>query len=250
MMALVTGASSGIGRDIARALYKRGYALILTGRNKERLMELNDELGGNNTVFTFDLSEEAGCKALYEKVKPYAIDVLVNNAGFGVFGEFCATSLEKEIEMLHTNARAVHILMKLFLLDFERRGSGYILNVSSSAAFLPGPLMAAYYATKAYVLRLSEAVAEELHRQHSNVKISVLCPGPVKTDFDKTAGVNFSIPALESSYTAEYAVKKMFGGRRIIVPGLGMKAASICAVTADRILAKIAFCIQHRKYGR
>ena len=161
MKALITGASSGIGRDIARALAARGVDLILTARRTERLEELSSELPVQVTVIPCDLSQEAECRALYERVRPMNIDILVNNAGFGLFGTFAENSLERELSMLDVNVRAVHILTKLFLRDMKEKDSGYLLNVASSAAFLPGPLLAAYYATKAYVLRLSEAIDEE-----------------------------------------------------------------------------------------
>ena len=163
MKALVTGASSGIGRDIARVLAARGCDLVLTARREERLRALASELSMVRvTILPADLSSREGCQALYRAAQGENIDILVNNAGLGLFGPFDETDLEAELGMLDVNIIAVHMLMKLFLPDLEAKGRGYILNVASSAAFLPGPLLSSYYASKAYVLRLSEAVAEEL----------------------------------------------------------------------------------------
>lgn len=221
MIALVTGASSGIGRDIARSLAKHGISVIITARRRDRLTELKDELiskyGIKVKCIAADLSDEKQVFALYEKVKKYNIDILINNAGFGVFGEFSENNLERELEMLNVNIKANHILFKLFLRDFKKRNIGYILNTASAAGFLPGPWFAAYYASKAYVVRMTYAVAEELRARNSNVRVCVLCPGPVCTEFSDTARVHFSIPAYPSSKLAEHAVREMFGGCNTVI---------------------------------
>ena len=154
MKALVTGASSGIGRDIARVLAARGCDLVLTARREERLRALASELSMVRvTILPADLSSREGRQALYRAAQGENIDILVNNAGLGLFGPFDETDLEAELGMLDVNIIAMHMLMKLFLPDLEAKGRGYILNVASSAAFLPGPLLSSYYASKAYVLR-------------------------------------------------------------------------------------------------
>lgn len=248
MKALITGASSGIGRDIARRLDSMGYTLILAARTKEKLDELNNSLGGRHRVIKTDLSNHSEAKRLYEEVKREDIDILINNAGFGLFGSFDETDLETELNMLSLNIEAVHILTKLFLRDFKKRNRGTILNVASSAAFLPGPLMATYYATKAYVLRLSAAIREELRRDKSKVVICTLCPGPVKTDFDERAGVSFSLKGLASEYVADYAVKSMLKGRSVIIPGFTMKIGVFFSkILPDFISVRIAYNIQHSK---
>ena len=142
MKALVTGASSGIGREIARVLAQRGYDLILTARRTDRLAALAAELPVKVEVLPADLTDRAQVRALWEKVKGEDIDILVNNAGRGLFGPFDETDLDTELEMLEVNIVALHTLMKLFLPKMKARGSGRILNVASSAAFLPGPLLA------------------------------------------------------------------------------------------------------------
>ena len=251
MKALVTGASSGIGRDIARVLAARGCDLVLTARREERLRALASELSMVRvTILPADFSSREGCRALYRAAQGENIDNLVNNAGLGLFGPFDETDLEAELGMLDVNIIAMHMLMKLFLPDLEAKGRGYILNVASSAAFLPGPLLSSYYASKAYVLRLSEAVAEELRRAGSGVRISVLCPGPVQTEFDQVADVCFSAPSLSSRRVAECAVNGMFRGKSVIVPGARMKAVRLAQrLVPDRLLARICWHVQRKKSG-
>ena len=196
MIALVTGASSGIGRDVARSLAKHGLNLIITARRIDRLQELKAELirdyGVKVHVIAADLSDTKQCIELHRRVKKYNIDVFVNNAGFGVFGEFTDTDLNRELDMLDVNVKAFHTLFKLFLQDFRKRDYGYILNTASSAGFFPGPCFSSYYASKAYVVRMTQAVHEELRADHSHVNVSMLCPGPVQTEFMDKARVNFS----------------------------------------------------------
>ncbi len=174
MKALITGASSGIGRDMARELAQKGYDLVLVARDLEKLNEVKNELKTNVEIVTMDISEVENCKKIYEKYKD--IDILINNAGFGDYGYFTKTNLEKEISMINTNIVAYHTLTKLYLKDMKQKNSGKILNVASIAGFMPGPLMATYYATKNYVVRLSEAIREELKKEKSKVQISlILC---------------------------------------------------------------------------
>lgn len=221
--ALVTGASSGIGRDISRELSKRGYELVLVGRNLERLEELKKELNTKCNIISLDLSIADNCKKLFEENKD--IDILINNAGLGVFGKFDETDLNTEINIINTNITAMHILAKMYLKEMKTKNSGRILNVASIAGFLPGPLMATYYSSKAYVVRLSDSINAELKKEKSNVKISVLCPGPVETNFNSTAGVKFKLHSLSSEYVAKYTVKKMFNNKYRIIPGIGIKIA-------------------------
>ena len=250
MKALVTGASSGIGRDIARALAARGCSLILTARREERLHALAEELPVPVRVLPADLTDRAQVQGLYEAVRGEGIDILVNNAGRGVFGPFDETSLEAELDLLDLNIVALHMLMKRFLPDMKARGQGHILNVASSAAFLPGPLLSSYYASKAYVLRLSEAVAEELRRAKSKVTISILCPGPVPTEFDQVADVRFSIPGMDSASVARLAVAGTLRGQLLILPGARMKAVHFFQrFVPDPVLARLCWRVQRRKSG-
>lgn len=228
MIALVTGASSGIGRDIARSLAKHGINVIITARRLDRLRELKEELireyGVKVHIIAADLSDTKQCIELHRRVKKYNIDIFVNNAGFGVFGEFTETDLERELEMLDVNVKAFHTLFKLFLQDFKKRDYGFILNSASSAGFIPGPMFSSYYASKAYIVRMTQAVHEELRAEGSHVSLSMLCPGPVKTEFMDKARVDFSVPPQSSSYVAEYAVRQMFAGELTIVPSPVVKA--------------------------
>lgn len=248
MKALITGASSGIGRDMARVLGERGCDLILTARRTERLEELRKELPAGVRMIPADLSKAEDCFHLYEQTRGENVDIVVNCAGFGVFGPFDETRLDRELQMIDVDIRAVHILTKLFYLDFKKRGSGYILNVASSAAFQPGPLLSSYYAAKAYVLRLTEALAEELRRDGSDVYVGALCPGPVETEFDSVADVRFSVKGLSSRYVAKYAVEKMFARKTVIVPGGTMKAARFFErFLPEKAIVRAAYHMQKRK---
>lgn len=248
MKALITGASSGIGRDIARELCARGYDLILVARRADKMEALKRELGCNCDIICCDLSVAQNCFNLYDSVANEDISVLVNCAGFGVFGEFVKTDVKKEIEMINTNITALHILTKLFLKKFMKQNDGYILNVASSAAFAPGPMFSSYYASKAYVLRLTEALAEEIDKSGKNVHISALCPGPVDTEFNSVAGVRFTVGSITSRFAAEYAVKKMFAKKLVIVPGIKMKLARLGSkIVPNKILAKITYNFQKTK---
>ena len=248
MKALITGASSGIGRDMARILSSRGYDLVLVARRKDKLERLKEELKTDVTIITMDVSSTFNCMKLYNKVKKEDIDILINNAGFGLFGEFATTDLDKELDMIDVNIKAVHALTKLFLSDFLKKDKGYILNIASSAAFLPGPLMATYYSTKAYVLRFTQAISEELRRNNSNVYIGALCPGPVNTEFNNVAGVKFSIKSLESYDVAEYAIKKMFKRKKIIIPGNSIKfGVFFTRFITYGLQSRISYNIQKKK---
>lgn len=254
MIALVTGASSGIGRDMARYLNSIGYDLIIVARNKEKLEEVKNELNNKNNlkveVIAADLSNTDECKRLYRGVKQKYenIDLLVNNAGFGLFGEFTETDLSRELSMIDTNIKAVQILMKLFLKDMVYKDKGIILNVASVAAFMPGPLMATYYASKNYILRFSQAIREELRKKKSNVKISVLCPGPVNTNFNNVADVKFNLKGLSSEYVAKYAIDKTIKGKFIIKPGASVKFARVASkIFPDTLVAKVCYHMQERK---
>lgn len=248
MKVLITGASSGLGREMARILHRAGHRLYLVARRERMLLELKAELDNSPEIIVLDLGIEQNCLDLYESLKTENIDVVINNAGFGVFGDFLSTDLNRELEMLDVNISALHILTKKFLADFEERNSGYIMNVASSAAFLPGPMLSSYYASKAYVQRLTLAIHEELHRKHSRVHISVLCPGPVDTEFNQTAGVSFNLKSLTAKDVAEYAISKMFKGKLLIIPGLIIRMGVFFQrFVPTKLLLKISYNIQKSK---
>ena len=246
MKALITGASSGMGRDMAKILSQNGYDLILVARDEKRLEEVKKQLKTETKIVAMDISKEENCKKIYEENKD--IDILINNAGFGDCGNFTHTELNKELSMIKTNIIAYHILTKLYLKEMIKKDSGKILNVASIAGFMPGPLMTTYYSTKNYVVRFSESIREELRRKKSKVQISILCPGPVDTNFNKVADVEFALKGLSSEYVAKYAINKFFKGKFYIVPGWKIKLARIGAKLAPAsLVAKISYNMQKRK---
>ncbi len=248
MRALITGATSGIGKEMAFYLHRRGWQLVLTGRNEEMLRRMAKKFGEGTRYIALDLAERDAPQRLYDFCQGTRIDFLINNAGFGVFGEFAETSLAQELAMLDVNVRAVHILTKLFLRDFEKQGRGHILNVASAAGFMTGPLMSGYYASKNYVVRLTLAIREELRRRRSGVTVSVLCPGPVDTDFSDRAGVQFSAAPAGAKYVAQYGIEQALAGKAVIVPTLKMKLALLGAkLCPEQPLAAAAYHIQKRK---
>lgn len=248
MVAFVTGASSGIGREIAIELGKKGYDLILVARRKERLEALKDEISTHVTVMEADLTDEQVCLGICKKLEHVEIDIAVNNAGFGVCGSFAETELSQEIRMIDLNIRAVHIFTKFFAKKYIEQKHGMIWNVASSAAFLPGPYMASYYATKAYVLRLSQAVQKEVGNR--SIRICTFCPGPVKTEFDAVAGVSVSLHGMDCKKTAQYGVKKLLKGKSIVIPGFVTKLSVFASkMLPDCVLTSAAAIIQKSKLG-
>ena len=264
MKALVTGASSGIGRDIAIYLASKGYDVVIAARRENLLQELKKQieemtfakdLKADDTpafkvkvfVEVADVSKVDECKSLYEKHPD--IDMLVNNAGFGKYGEFNILDLDDDISMINTNITGLHVLTKLYLNEMIKNNKGYILNVASSAGLMPGgPLMATYYATKSYVVSLTRAISQELKLKGSNVKISCLCPGPVDTNFNNVAKVQFSLKGLSSKYVARYAIDKTLEGKLTIVPGISMKVACFgCRFVPTRLMLKMVANQQKKK---
>lgn len=250
MKALITGASSGIGLDIARYLATKGYELILVARSKEKLEYVQSKMPTKTTIVVMDLSNEQKVKELCVLMKNENIDMLVNNAGFGNFGEFSETELSKDMEMINTNIKAVHILTKFALKNMIKKDYGYILNVASSAGFMPGgPLLSTYYASKSYVLSLTEAINYELKKKKSNVIVSALCPGPVDTNFNNVANVTFKTKALSSKFVAKYAIDEILENKKlIIIPGRKMKLAKFFSrFLSDKALLRITYKIQRKK---
>lgn len=251
MKALITGASSGIGKCMAYELAKRGIDLILVARDEEALNKIKNDVRVKTQVIALDLQVSKNVFKLYDKVQNENIDILINNAGFGLFGLFSETDLDRELEMIDLNIKAYHILTKLFLKDFIKKDSGYILNVCSSAGFMAGPRLSTYYATKNYVTKLSMAINEELRERKSKVSISALCPGPVNTNFNKVAHGEFSIKEASPEKVVKYAIDKMFKKKMIIVPTLRMKLAVFgVRLIPYRLQLIIAYHIQGKKLGK
>ena len=251
MKALITGASSGIGKDIAKYLSDKGYECILVARDKKKLNELSKELSTKSIIKSYDLSITDNCYKLYDEVKDMDIDILVNGAGFGLFGNTWDTDLDRELNMINLNVVALHVLTKLFLKDMIKKDKGYILNIASSAGFLAGPYLNTYYATKNYVTKWTMAIYEELRREKSNVVISCLCPGPVNTNFNNVAGGSFTIKGLDSSYVAKYAVDKMFNKKLVIIPGMLCKLGVFFnKFLSNKMSLKVVYNIQKKKASR
>lgn len=224
--AVITGASSGIGLEFAKRLSKRGYPLVLIARREDRLIQLSKELKTKCEIITADLSREEECYRVFYQLQDKEVGVFINNAGFGDCGKFTETDLQKEMNMVQVNVKAMHVLMKLMLKKMQKKNYGYILNVASSAGLMPaGPYMATYYATKAYVASLTQAVAEELRESGSRVYAGCLCPGPVDTEFNSVANVEFALKGISAQYCVDYALKRMGKKQVVIIPGRIMQLA-------------------------
>lgn len=245
----ITGATSGIGTAFARAYASQGCSLILTGRRTDRLQALKETLQAPCRILPADLSDEGQCRRLLEDVADTKIDVFINNAGFGAAGSFLETSLDKEISMIRVNDVAMHILFKGILRSMQAQGSGEILNVASSAGLLPGgPYMAAYYASKAYVVSLTKAVAVELAECGSAVYVGCLCPGPVDTEFNANADVVFSLKGISAVQCVDECLAGMKRRKTVIVPSLKMKAAMFSRrLVPDGLMLRITARQQKKK---
>ena len=255
--ALVTGASSGIGLELATLLARGRHDLVLVARGQGRLdgvaRGLTEEFGVAATVLPADLADPSAPLEVFLALaeRKIAVDVLVNNAGFGVYGFFSDTSLEKELAMLQVNVAAPTQFAKLFLTGMLERRRGRILNLASTAAFQPGPRMAVYYATKAYVLSFSEALANET--AGTGVTVTALCPGPTVTDFQKQAGLGVSrllkSPlAMDARSVARAGYDGMMRGKRVVVPGVSNRTfVQALRVTPRRLAAAISRKIQDSK---
>jgi short-subunit dehydrogenase len=228
MTALVTGASGGIGEELARLFAADGHDLVLLARSRDKLARLSEELGGKHgvaaRVMVSDLARPEAPREIFEELTGagVTVDALVNNAGFGSYGLFAETELKSELELLQVNVVALTHLSKLFLPGMIARRRGYLMNVASTAAFQPGPLMAVYYASKAYVLSLSEALANEC--AGTGVVVNALCPGPTETGFVAAAGMGdsklFDRAVMDARTVAEAGYRGLLAGKTIVIPGL------------------------------
>lgn len=247
MKALVTGASSGMGKDMAKYLASLGYDLFVVSRNREKLESIYKDEKVKVTIIDMDLTNTDNCIKLHEMLKKENIDILINNAGFGDAGKFTKTSLDKELEMIDLNVKSYHILTKLFLTDFVKRDYGRILNVASIAGFMYGPYMATYYATKNYVVSLTLGIIRELKKDKSKVKVSVFCPGPVRTNFNNIANVKFHIGSISSEYASIYAIDNMFKNKEVIVPPNMKLNKLLVKIAPYNIVTLINSYVQERK---
>lgn len=241
--ALVTGATSGIGKEIAFKLAERGFSVIACGRNEKVLTELTEMYG--MTAHMCDLSDKNECISLWNEYKMLDINVLVNCAGFGYVSDFDSITVEDDVKMINVNVTATQILTKLFSSSMK---SGVILNVCSAAAFSPEPLMASYGASKAYVYSYSRAVDYELKKRKSKVRVRLLCPGAVDTPFEKVAGVTKPLPSMSAEKCAEYALRAIEGSKAVTVPGIPMKISCFFSkIIPENIILYVQYKIQGSK---
>ena len=251
--ALVTGAAGGIGAAIARELATRGHDLVLVARSEPALRALSNELtsgGGEVTVLAADLARQNAGKDLAGELdrRGRTVDVLVNNAGFADFDKFVDADLDKLVQMIQLNITTLTELTHELLPPMITRGRGRVLNVASTAAFMPGPLMATYYATKAYVLSLSEALSEEL--RHTGVTLTALCPGPTETGFQVRAAMEESRlvkgrKIMDAATVAHHGVDAMLAGKPVVIPGLKNKVqATAPKLTPRRLMPAIVMRLQ------
>ncbi len=227
MTALITGASTGIGYELSKLFAKDGHRLILVARERQRLEEVAAEMRGISgqevRVIACDLSEPGAAEQVFRETGE-PVDFLVNNAGFGLGGYFAQTDLSTELSMIQVNVAAVVHLTKLFLVPMTQRKTGRIMNVASTAAFQPGPVMAIYYASKAFVLSFTEAIAEEL--RGTGVTVTALCPGPTASQFQQRAKIENTrlvkgklIGMMTAAKVAEAGYRGMMAGKVIVIPG-------------------------------
>jgi short-subunit dehydrogenase len=244
---LITGASSGIGREMAGQFARDTFRLILVARDGKRLQELSEELrmqyGTESKLIMRDLSVASAAGEIHKQClnDGLHVDFLVNNAGFNVYGAFSEAELSKTLEMIQVNLTSLTQLTRLFLPEMVKRGAGNILNIGSTGSFGPGPFNAVYCATKAYVLSFSEAIAEEL--RGTGVRVTVLCPGATETDFARRAGMEdtriFQTGAMDVKQVAEYGYQSLQEGRRIVnVPGTLNKMTVVSIRFSPRFLVR------------
>jgi short-subunit dehydrogenase len=256
LTALVTGASGGIGEELARLFAADGHDLVLVARGEEKLRRLAEELGAKHNVAArvvpSDLSRPEAPREIFDALEreDVRVDALVNNAGIGSWGLFAETDLNQELELLQINVVALTHLTKLFLPSMIARGRGYVCNVASTAAFQPGPLMAVYYASKAYVLSLSEALANEC--EGTGVRVSALCPGPTETGFVAAAGMSesklFDRGAMSARDVAVAGYRGLFNGKTIVIPGTrNALLARTVGLMPRKLVTKVVRGIQERR---
>jgi len=248
-VALITGASAGLGVEFARQLSRRGFALVLAARRKDRLEALAREVGDARAV-AIDLSKASAAATLIADVEAAGeqVELLVNNAGFGLIGQFAELDAKRERQMIDLNVGALTDLCRAVAPQMMARRSGGILNVASTGAFQPGPKMAVYFATKAFVLSLSEALHEEL-KPH-NVKVTCLCPGPTRTEFGEVAGFGgnglFDKVAMESPEVVKAGLDALDRNRAVVIPGVINKIGAASTRFAPRfVVRKIAGAIKY-----
>jgi short-subunit dehydrogenase len=250
--ALVTGGSGGIGLELAKELARHGHSVVLVARKRDPLEaaagHIEGKYGVKATVFAADLADPVAPTRIHEGMLDQGINIgiLVNNAGFGIGGPFIDTDTDRELDMIQVNVTSVIHLTKLFLPAMVKRRRGHVMNVASTAAFQPGPLMSVYYASKAFVLSFSEAIAEEL--RNTGVSVTALCPGPTDTGFASEANVGRSrllhySPVADPEDVARYGYRSMMKGERVAIPALRDKLM----IQAERLTPRRLVTVIARK---
>jgi short-subunit dehydrogenase len=254
--ALITGASNGIGYELTKLFAADGYDLVLVARSEGKMQALAAELqakhGVQVTVLAKDLSDTNAPSEVYAELQQRGlhVDILVNNAGYGTYGLFVNTDLDNELRMIRLNIEALTHLSKLFVRDMVKQGGGKILNVASTASFQPGPLMAVYYATKAYVLSFSEALANEL--QGTGVTVTALCPGPTESGFQAKAQMQNSKlvqrSIMDAKTVAVAGYRGLMQGRTVVIPGLQNRLMAMAVrFTPRKLVTKIVRHVQSER---
>lgn len=247
--ALITGASSGIGEQLAVQLAEQGYQLILVARRVDRLQALKAAISAKHSidivVYPCDLLDINARALFLEETRKWDIKLVINNAGFGQVGLFDTLDLAKETQMIQLNIEALHVMTRWFA---ERMDDGVILNVASMAGFIPTPLMAAYAATKAYVINYSRAANYELIKAKRRLRILILCPGPVDTEFAQVAGAKHALKSISSAYCARIAIKGIARRKTVIIPGFKMKIVHLFAkIVPTRWILAVSYRLQKLK---
>ena len=247
--ALVTGASAGLGAEFAKLCAAGGYDVVLVARTASRLDQLAADLvktfGVDARPLPADLADPAAPAAIFAQLAGKPVDILINNAGFGVRGPYAETDWARDSGLMQVNMAALAHLTKLFLPEMIRRRTGRILNIASTAAFVPGPFMALYYASKAFVLSFSEALANEV--QGAGVTVTVLCPGPTRTEFAQAAGIGdsdlFHGPTMGAAEVARIGYDAMMAGKSSVIAG----ARNRWMIRGTRLVARSFAAAQTRK---
>ena len=248
MLAVITGASSGIGKEIAYRLAKKNYNLILIARRLDRLESIKNDLSKypiTIELLDYDISDLAKCKTLIDNLKTNKPDIFVNNAGFGVYGDSLTVNTNKELEMINLNVISLHFLTKELIKLMDK---GTIINISSMAAFLPTPLLASYAATKAYVYSYSQAVNYELKKSHKPINIMTVCPGPVKTEFNQVANADPKMKGITVEKCVDSIINGLNKNKSLVVPSFKMKFLRfIMRFMPTSLILKVSHKVQSKK---
>ena len=249
MYALITGASSGIGFESAKVLASKGYDLIITARSIDKLNKLKEliekDYQKNVIIIPLDISKRESLTELFEKIKDYDIEVVINNAGLGKVGMFNEVTDAEDYNMIDINVTAMHMVLKHYADIMEH---GYILTVASIASFAPGPKMATYYATKNYIRSYAEALRFEMKKLKKDVYITILAPGPVNTNFNDTANVTFTLKGVDASKCASYAIKRMFKKKKFATPKWSVRQATrLMRILPHRTSMRLCYKSQSKK---